>query len=407
MKKLICLLLTLALVGSLWACTGTTEPADSTGESDVPPSSSVLPETEPSETEAPTDPSEEVVPDYSKPLDLDLNFDYNTDVAAIPMLLLSGEGTEESPAVGEMLYWDLENHTLSDTATFQFSFIDAWWPHTAGVHVWPGDQNYVLFAEQLHESAEGVTCHTISGVNIQYGHCYYDTATGKLYELNEDGTLTEYAVPAVPAEICDNTGAGGYCTVEPEFATVVDGKIFVVYGAYDSWSDYGEVICCVYPVGQPEAAQWSVVPLPEEYHPSVFLASYELALIGSKLYITSRDDLLVLDLETNELSTLDAVKQLWALFEGATNFDPKLNDYNYVYPQGTYEDILIVRTIVTDADGQDHTMFAAVRDGQLISAFEALDGKTQVFYNGDLEQVGTCDAYATDELCIYCFPDDN
>lgn len=410
MKKLICLLLALTLVGMLWACTGTTEPTDNTGESDVPPSSSVPPETDPptEATEPATEPPEEM--DYSKPLELDLNFDYDTGVTQIPLLLVRGEGTEADPNVAELIYWDLENHTLSDDATFQLSYSDN---IAAKMLIWPGDQNFVLTFADLHESAQGVNCVVLSDLNVPYGHCYFNSASGMLKVLNEDGTLTEVAVPAVPQEVCDTTNRNGHCTIEPEFATVVDDTVFAVYGYYDSWTeedgwhDHGEVIYCTYPVGQPEAAQWSVVPLPEEYHPSAFLTSYKVALIGSKLYLTSRDDLLVLDLETNELSTLDAVKQLWALFDGATNYDPEFGDYNFVYPFGVYEDILIVRTTVYDTNDQSHRMYAAVRDGQIISAFEALDGKTQVFYNGDLEQVGTCDRYATDQMAFYIFPKDD
>lgn len=351
---------------------------EGTKESTSDASTDATSETTPSPTEPP------VVPEP-----------YELDFLGIPMIYINTAGED----VGSVyrLAWNLETGSLTepeyiykhegDKLSLTLSVQLMTWP---GGNAFSGEEKaidvkdgIVYTAQEPFESA------------WSFGPSYFIRKTGELAYYTDEGIMRKTVLATVPEEVY----VSDTLMIEPVYAAVNSETVTVVYMDYKSevvdnaWKISGTYIYTSYLIDDPSVAEWKIAQASEEHHPSVLPTEGGATLIDGKLYMPSLDDILILDLESGELSFLGIKDKIGIFSEGKTNTYPGQFTES-VRIRGCYHNILVVYIPLYDTNGIKHYYTVAIKDGEVLGVEATREDNLQrIFYDRNLNETSRSDLF--------------
>lgn len=362
MKKqqaMLALFLALALICCAACAAGQPET-----EPDTTASETTIPETTTPETTTPETQATTIEPELTTVLEPEDYCSGELDFSGIPILY-----REESGQLYR-LAWDLENSTT--TALESIGQID--FPEKGGFHfAWTGG-NILMGNPLTLQTQEAFAYIPVKNLFAHYGMGYKLNYEQKLHFFTDDGQIMTIDLPVVPNSIYNSAKLSS----QPNFATIFDDQVLVVQiteptndqGAYiDS-----DLVYCTFPLNDPSAAEWKVAHSPVNTVRERSGGAY----IDGKVYLSGHKDIMVLDIETGEVTALGLADQFEALPE-----DPAC--YSHIGLLGSYNDTLIVCFTWADRSMVYRYYYIAIQDGQIIGILSRTDtDATWSVYGADL-----------------------
>ena len=346
------------------------------------------------------DPSQEVAEPSQDTESLEFD-EYEIDCQGIPFLTIHYRGGNSGDVY--RMVWNLEDSTISE-GEYLFNLAGQYDPTEI---IWNGD-NLFGTPTDASECKDGIACVIISGMIDCYGPCFYDMQTGKLHYFTEKGILCEIPKPDIPERVQEEP-----ITSPPIYVkSLNNGEVLFVYQVYRSWMEEEKQYCemsLVYgfvPLDQPESAMWNRVDVPTEVILQMDVTENCAAYENGKLYLASAEDILVLDLETEELSYMGIREKMGKLYEGKSTHANEAHFATRHKICGCYEGVLIVQSAMYNAEAKLYQYFLAIKDGEIIGVMERNEEDiTTSVYNHDMTEMSQTELI-TSETAVK-FPKDS
>ena len=351
MKRVLCLLvcLTLLFVGCQASSGEETETSEAT-ETTIPTQI-----TEPAPT---TEPSEPELPRAELAIEEDrvgFLMAYNTQP-------IDDENVNNAPFEVVYCAWDTQNGSLSEPIPWLRQNISLF---QRRILYWSGA---TLLADTQPASemlVSGLNLKTVSNDLRFYGKTVFFYNQGSLGTLNDDGSWTMLPMPDVP-EGPVPTGLW----VEPFYAWSDGENTLLVYLNDDYNMERATIQYALYPVDEPDLAQWQSVTVSTEN--AAIMDARQAAYIDGKLYIGAYNALICVDISTGQWEKMDVFSAVDAQYPDAVApYEPSDGLCSIV---GCDEDILIVCIPRYTPDAVTHSFLVAIRNGQPVGIMELVEG---------------------------------
>ncbi|MBQ6160386.1 MAG: hypothetical protein IJK24_05540 [Oscillospiraceae bacterium] len=314
--------------------------------------------------------------------------DFSTLENTIPLLI----SVKEDDLI-RMYYltWSLRDGALSDAEEW-LAVSDDGSLLVGAPLFWNGSGRVVTHTEPV-AAAPGIVPEKFGSYGLQmFGSTSYmhDSDADQWYFQHTAADSTVSRIECPKLSVPEAYAQPKLLSLEPHLADLQGDEMTLVYMVYDGASMEGDLYYVTYNIHDETSAVWGTAHVPQKYAVDTY-TFWNFCRVGNSVYMAAFDTVLVLDLDTGALHTMEILDTFRA---DHPDYAASLGKETWeIEICGNWNGLLVVNYSFTDQDGTDHTLFLALDESHIAGILEYKWGDISL-YDCDMNLFHHDDSFA-------------